>query len=92
MTLGDLAQAEEDTVAALELAIEIGNPGQVWKTQDALGDLRRASRRADAAKEAYAGALAVLQQVATSLSDDELREGLLKSATVRRLQERVRAL
>jgi hypothetical protein len=35
MTLGDLAQAEEDTVAALELAIEIGEP---WP---ALEDARR---------------------------------------------------
>jgi len=92
MALNDLVRGEEDIVAALVLAKEIGNPGQLWKTYDALGDLHRAQGRADDAKKAYEDARAVLQQVATSLSDDELREGLLKSAAVGRLQERIRDL
>jgi len=86
MALGDLAQAEADIVAALALAIEIGNPGQLWKTHEALGDLRRAQGSADAARAAYADALAVLDGVAASLTDEDLRSTLLASAAVRRLR------
>jgi class 3 adenylate cyclase/tetratricopeptide (TPR) repeat protein len=89
MTLGDLIAAEADLGVALELAIEVRNPGQLWKTHEALGDLRRAQGRADDARSAYGNAYAVLQQVAASLADDELRDTLLKSAAVRRLQARV---
>jgi len=89
VALGDLVTAETDITAALELAIEIGNPGQLWKTHDALGDLRRAQGRADEARAAYRDALGVLQQMAASLADDELRETLLKSAAVGRLQQRI---
>ena len=88
MALGDLTAAETDIGAALELAIEIANPGQLWRTHEALGDLRRAERRAEDARSAHGDALAVLQQMAASLADDELRDTLLKSAAVRRLQER----
>jgi tetratricopeptide (TPR) repeat protein len=90
IALGDLAAAETDITAALELAIEIGNPGQLWKTHEALGALRGAQGRADDAKAAYGDALAVVARVAASLADDQLRDTLLGSAVVGRLQERVR--
>ncbi len=89
MALGDLAAAESDIVFALELAIEVGNPGQLWKTHEALGDLRRAQGRAGDARAAYQDALAVLEGMAASLTDDELRRTLLKSPVVGRLRERV---
>ncbi len=87
MALGDLPQSEADIVAALELAIEIGNPGQLWKTHEALGDLRRAQGRPDDARSAYGDALAVLEGMAVSLTDEKLRLTLLGSTAVRRLQD-----
>jgi tetratricopeptide (TPR) repeat protein len=87
MALGDLAQAEEDIGAALELAIEIGNPGQLWKTHEAMGDLRRAQGRADEAGAASRDALAILDGIAASLTNEGLRSTLLGSKAVRRLRE-----
>jgi tetratricopeptide (TPR) repeat protein len=87
MTLGDLSAAESDITAALELATELGNPGQLWKTYEALGDLRSAQRRDGDAKAVYAEALAVLDGMAESLTDDELRAPLLASTAVRRLHQ-----
>ncbi len=84
--LEDLAAAETDITGALELAIEIGNPGQIWKTHEALGDLRRAQGRAAEARVAYSDALAVLDGVAASLTDEKLRQTLLGSIAVRRLR------
>ena len=87
IALGDLGRAEGDILTALQLAIEIGNPGQIWKTHEALGDLRIAQGRVDDAVGAYRDALAVLDGMAASLTDDELRSTLLASAAVRRLRE-----
>ncbi len=86
MALGELAAAETDLVAALELALEVGNPGQLWKTHEAMGDLRRAQGRADDASAAYAAALDVLETVAAGLTDNDLRARFLASAAVERLR------
>ncbi len=86
---GKFEDAEREILAALDLAREIGNPGQLWKTHEALGDLRRTEGRADDARSAYGDALAVVQRVAASLTNHELRDTLLKSAAVRRLQDRI---
>jgi tetratricopeptide (TPR) repeat protein len=89
MAVGDLAAAEVDIVAALELAIDIGNPGQLWKTHEALGDLRRAQGRVDDASTSFGEALAVLDGMAASLTDDELRSTLLGSTAIGRLRDLV---
>ncbi len=39
---GKLAEAEKELATALEIAQQIGNPPQLWKTHAALGDLRKA--------------------------------------------------
>ncbi len=91
MALGDLVAAEEDVLAALDLAREIGNPGQLWKTHEALGDTRSARGQGDDARAAYTDALAVLDRVAASLADKELRSTLLASESARRLQRLTQA-
>ena len=91
LALGDLAAAGEDISAALELAIDVANPGQLWKTHEALGDLRRAQGRVADARDAYAAALAVLDGTAAALTDEALSSTLLASDAVRRLRERAAA-
>lgn len=83
MAEGRLDEAEAEVLAALEVAIEVGNPPQLWKTQVALGDLRVAQGRTDDARDAYGEALLIIERVAGSLTDDQLREGLLRSKPVK---------
>jgi tetratricopeptide (TPR) repeat protein len=90
MALGDLAAAQTDIESALKTAIEIGNPGQLWKTHNALGDLRAAQGRANDARASYRDALAVLDGMAASLADKEARSTLLAAASMRRLRELTR--
>ena len=79
---GKLAEAEEEFATALEVAKEIGNPPQLWKTHAALGDLRQAQSQPDDARQAYRDALSVIDGVAAALEDDSLRETFLTSEHV----------
>ena len=82
LTQGKLAEAERELATALEMAQEVGNPPQVWKTRAALGDLRKAQGRPDDALQAYRDALAVIEGVAAGLTDESLRETFLGSEHV----------
>jgi tetratricopeptide (TPR) repeat protein len=77
-----LPEAEKELATALEIAQQIGNPPQLWKTYAALRDLRRAQGRLDDARQAYRDALAVIERVAAGLSDESLREPFLSSEHV----------
>jgi tetratricopeptide (TPR) repeat protein len=74
-----LSEAEKDISLALEIAKEIGNPPQLWKTHAALGDLRQAQKQLDEARQAYRDALAVIDGVAAGLEDESLRQTFLNS-------------
>jgi hypothetical protein len=76
---GKLTEAERELATALEMAQEVGNPPQLWKTHAALGDLRRVQGRANDARQAYRDALTVIEGVAAGLSDESLRETFLSS-------------
>ena len=76
-----VAQAEQELAAALEIAKEIGNPPQLWKTHAAIGALRLAQGRPDEARAAYRDALSVIDDVAAKLEDESLRETFLKTNT-----------
>jgi class 3 adenylate cyclase/tetratricopeptide (TPR) repeat protein len=77
-----LDEAEQDLIPALEFAREVGNPPQLWETYAAFGEMRFAQGRADQAHQAYANARSVIDAVAGTLRDRELRETFLSSAQV----------
>jgi class 3 adenylate cyclase/tetratricopeptide (TPR) repeat protein len=85
---GHLAEAARELGAALTVAREVGNPPQVWKTLTALGDLRQTQSKPTAARRAYRESLAVIDGVATALTDESLRQTFLGSAEVQRIRER----
>ncbi len=76
---GKLPEAEKELATALEIAQQVGNPPQLWKTQAALGNLRKAQGRPDDALQAYRDAIAVIEGVAARLSDGSLRDTFLNS-------------
>lgn len=83
---GRLSEAEEELAAALELAKEVGSPPQIWKTWLPLGNLRGAQGRPEEARPAYQEALAVVDEVASRLSDEELRKTFLASEHVQAIR------
>jgi tetratricopeptide (TPR) repeat protein len=86
MAEGGLDEAEQDLAVALELAHDVGNPPQLWKTYAALGDLRLAQGRAKEARQPYREALSVIDTVAASLTDEELRDTFLASNDVEQIR------
>jgi tetratricopeptide (TPR) repeat protein len=80
---GSLDEAERELDTALQLAREIGNPPQIWKTYAALGELRRLQQRDADAADCFSQALSVVEDVASRLEDGELRATLLGSELVR---------
>jgi tetratricopeptide (TPR) repeat protein len=88
---GRLPEAEQELTAALGVAQEVGNPPQLWKTWAALGDLQRVQGNHEQARRAYREALTVIDDVASGLTDEHLRQTLLASREVQRLREAVQA-
>jgi len=84
---GKLKEAEQEISAALEVALEIGNPPQLWKTHATLGDLRQAQEQVDERRKAYRDALTVIDGVAASLTDESLRETFLNSDHVQGIRK-----
>lgn len=81
-----LVDAEPEVELALQVAREIGNPPQLWKTLVTLGELRQARGRPVDAQQAYRDALAILEAVAASLTDTPLRDTFLGSPHVQHIR------
>jgi tetratricopeptide (TPR) repeat protein len=80
---GKLKEAEKEFLKALNIAEQIGNPPQLWKTFVTLGDLRIAQKNNDKALQAYRNALSVIEDVAAGLNDKSLKDTFLKSGHVK---------
>jgi len=85
--LGRLTEAEAVLQKALTLAREIGNPPQLWKTYQALGELYERQGAAEQAKSTYVSAIAVINGVAGRLQDQENKRVFLSSRPVLEIQE-----
>ena len=83
---GRVDEAEQEIERALEVARQIGNPPQLWKTYVALGDLQLAQGRAADADQTYRDALQIIDAVAADLTDTALRQTFLTSSHVLRIQ------
>ena len=83
---GQLDEADRELGVALETALKISNPPQVWKTYAALGDLRKVQGRLIEANHAYDEARAIIQNVASGLHDPLLKETLINSPLAKELR------
>ena len=84
---GRLGEAEAELIAALAVAEEVGSPPQMWKAHAALAELRRAQKQPEAARAGYRGAVAVIDEVASRLTDEKLRVAFLASEEVHRIRQ-----
>jgi tetratricopeptide (TPR) repeat protein/transcriptional regulator with XRE-family HTH domain len=84
---GALLEAEAEFDRALEMARQLGNPPQLWKTLVAIGDLRQAQGDHAARRQAYREAQSIIDGVAAGLRDASLRDTFLASAHVQRVRQ-----
>ncbi len=82
----NVENAETELTRALEIAKDVGNPPQLWKTWVALGELRKKQDRLEESTACYREALSVIERVAESLDEDELRNTFLDSNHVRAIR------
>jgi class 3 adenylate cyclase/tetratricopeptide (TPR) repeat protein len=87
---GRRAEAEAVLQKALALAQEIGNPPQLWKTYQALGELYEHQGATDRARSAYATALEVIEGVASRLQDQEIKQTFLSARPVQEIRRKIR--
>ncbi len=88
---GDHAAAVDAITVAVDVARDIGNPTQLWKSLAALGDVRAAAGHADAASQAFAEASKVIDDLASGLSDAALHDTFVGSAAVTAIREKATA-
>ena len=79
MAMDDLVNAEKELSTALDIAQQIANPPQLWKTLVAQGQLFLAQGSDSDALVSFKSAYAVIKKVAASLEDTSLRETFLSS-------------
>lgn len=84
---GDLTGAEREIRVSLEAALPLGNPPQIWRSYAALGNVLSAQERPGEAQDAFASALAVIEDVASGLEDASTRETFLASAEPQAIRE-----
>ena len=74
---------------ALALAKEVGNPPQLWKTYQALGELYEQQGATAHARSAYVSAIEVIDGVANRLQDQGLKQTFLTAKPVQEIRSKV---
>jgi tetratricopeptide (TPR) repeat protein len=88
VALGRLEEAETTLCGAKAVAGEFGTDPSRWRACLALGDLFRQTNRTNEADAECAEALALLEAMADSLSDADLRQAFEGSEPMRRARDR----
>jgi len=87
---GKLAEAEQELSIALEAALRIGNPTQLWMTHAALARLFEKMKQEDLEQEHWQAAAAIVQSTADGLQDNERREAFINAAPIQEIMEHVK--
>jgi hypothetical protein len=87
---GDLAQAELDLAASLAELRSHPAPLVAWRIHATLGRLHRLRHETEAARESYAQAADIVNQIATNINDERLRSTFLNTPAVQELFSEVK--
>jgi len=79
---GDLANAEQELTAALEPLRTNPAPLIAWKTYATLGRLQQLKNDPQSARDAYGCAAEIVQKIASSVDDEQLRSTFLNAPAV----------
>jgi tetratricopeptide (TPR) repeat protein len=82
---GRFDAAETELQQSLKCAKQLGNPTQLWKTHQALGDLLLKKSKSEDAKAQFQTALKVVQGISEGLTDVELKGDYLQSNPIQEL-------
>jgi hypothetical protein len=82
-TKGEHAEGEAELKRALESAIALENPTEIWKTHYAMGSLYSGRGEGKQAKTHFHAAREVVQGIAEGLTDPQLKQGFLEAQPVR---------
>jgi len=80
---GDLAAAEAQLDAAIQILRDFPAPLAAWKTHLAMGRLQAQLGRQEAARAAFAEAASTIRYIAGNIADQDLRQVFLSSPAVR---------
>ncbi len=86
-----LTDAEAKLGAALDLLRSYPAPLVAWKTYAVLGRLRRQMGDPESAREAFAQAATIVDEIGASVRDDALRDTFLNSAAVQEVRDETAA-
>ena len=89
---GDLTAGETQLNAALDQLREFPAPLVAWRIYAALGRLRLQMGESASAREAFAQAAKIVEQIAANVSDEKLQATFLNSASVREVLEATHVL
>jgi tetratricopeptide (TPR) repeat protein len=88
---GETREAMAYLQEAANLANEIGLPGELWQIQVALGDVYMSCGEREQEYQAFARAVAIVQELAEKMGDEALRTNFLAEPAIRRVLERAQA-
>jgi tetratricopeptide (TPR) repeat protein len=84
---GKIEQAQEFLEKAIALAEELGNPPQLWKTYQALGNFYSQCEQTEQAATAYRRAMQVIEQTASRLHSEQIKQTFLTAIPVQEIRE-----
>ena len=87
LSQGMLAEAEEVLSSAVEAALQVGNPTQLWLTHMTLARLYGSLKRPKHEQEHWKAAAAVIKSTMDELQDRALRETFINAAPIREIME-----
>jgi DNA-binding SARP family transcriptional activator len=88
---GETREAITYLQEAALLAKEIGLPGERWQIQVALGEAYNSCGEREQEYQAFARAVAIVQELAEKMGDEALRTNFLAKPAIRRVLERAQA-
>ena len=82
----EFGAATLDLETAIQLAVDLGNPPQLWKSYAAMGELLNAQNKRTEAMQVFRHGETVLDKVARGLTDESLRKTFLDSPEVQSIR------